>query len=82
MDVELSPQLSALGTLHDQEPAPLSPPQSCAFLSRLLCIMSPILQTPVTLTIRILLRLLLLRQMSFAICDYSPHVRDVIVVVF
>jgi hypothetical protein len=43
--------------------------------------MSPILQTLITLTIRILLRLLLLRQMPLAIRSHAAHMRDVIFVV-
>lgn len=44
--------------------------------------MPPILQTSITFTIRILLRLLLLRQMPFTVCSDSTHVRDVAFVVF
>jgi hypothetical protein len=44
--------------------------------------MPPILQTPITPTLRILLRLLLLRQMTFTVCHYAAHVGDIVLVVF
>ena len=37
--------------------------------------MPPILQTLITLTLRIPLRLLLLRQMPLTITDHLPHMR-------
>jgi hypothetical protein len=43
--------------------------------------MSPILQALVTLTIRILFRLLLLRQMALAICHNLPHMNNIILIV-
>lgn len=43
--------------------------------------MAPILQTPRTLAIRIPLRLLLLRQVTFAVRHHFAHVVDVVLVV-
>lgn len=43
--------------------------------------MPPILQALVTLTLRVSLRLLLLRQMSLAVCRDTAHVGDVVSVV-
>lgn len=44
--------------------------------------MAPILQTPRTLRLRILLRFLLLRQMPLAIRHDAAHVVDIVLVVF
>lgn len=44
--------------------------------------MPPILQTLITLTIRILLCLLLLSEMSLAVRDYAAHVGNVFFVIF
>lgn len=44
--------------------------------------MPPILQTPITLTLRILLRLVLLRKMPLTIRNHAPHVIDVFLLVF
>lgn len=43
--------------------------------------MSPILQTLITLTLRILLRLLLLRQMPLTIRHHLAHVIDILLLV-
>ena len=43
--------------------------------------MPPILQTLITLTIRILLRLLLLRQMALTIRNYFAHVINIILLI-
>lgn len=51
-------------------------------LSGLVRIMAPVLQTLIALAVRVLLRLLLLCQMSFAVGSYAAYVRDVILVVF
>jgi hypothetical protein len=49
--------------------------------SSLLRIMSPVLQTLITLTIRVLLRLLFLRKMPFTVCYDLPHVIDIVLLI-
>jgi hypothetical protein len=56
-------------------------PSSLPYKLSLLGIVSPILQTLVTLAIRILLRLFLLRKMPLTIRHHLPHVIDVILLV-
>jgi hypothetical protein len=57
-------------------------PSSLPYKLSLLGIVSPILQTLVTLAIRILLRLFLLRKMPLTIRHHLPHVVDIVLLVF
>jgi hypothetical protein len=81
--ISLIPLLSALP---DGPPyLPLSMPLSqalCAISSTLLRIVAPILQAPITLAARVVLRFLLLREMAFAVRDHAAHVGEVVLVVF
>jgi hypothetical protein len=43
--------------------------------------MAPVLQTLVTFTVSILLRLLLLRKMPLAVCNHLAHVVNVVLLV-
>lgn len=67
---------------HSPSHTNINPPIKCKEIKKRLSlqwIMPPILQRLITLTIRILLRRLLLRQMPFTIRHYLAHMIDVFV---